>query len=56
MSHSHLTEVHHNVPDTTDLVVGFDAGIAVVEPRQTEEAEPIQSFYGGTKTGGTSGQ
>lgn len=49
--HSRVMEVRRSLPHTTDLVVCFDAYIAVVEPGKAEKANTIQSSKGGTLTG-----
>lgn len=50
--HNHAVEYFCSLPDTTDLVVRFDANIAVVELLQTADAVSNQASKAGAKTGG----
>lgn len=52
---SRVAEARRSLLDTTNLVAGFDAKIAVVKPWQNGDMGSNQSSKGGTETGGPKG-
>lgn len=49
--HNRVMEARRSMSDTTDCVVGLDAGTTVVEPEQTEDAESKPAAGDGIETG-----
>lgn len=51
-----MAQARRSLPDTTSLVAGFDANVAVAEARQSERVISSDAYEDGTETDSTNSQ